>query len=608
MVGRSLLPSAIADMLSDRSFHPVAATLLVFAGLTTGAGVLAFGAGAPPEHCPDISVAETELAAAAAVAWLVDNQQADGTWLYEYDRRNDIESDDYNIVRHAGVMSALYQAAAAGHEGAFDSAERGLDWTLDNIVERHGWAGVTTSDTLQAGTNALTVTALAERRLFTGDERYDELMAALGRFLTSQIEPSGALLAYYDLGPDRPRPDTYSIYYTGEVYWALGRLHRHDPSAGWGAVSDRVGHYMATVRDDEEDIWPPLADHWAGYGLAETAAFPERAPSQPLTDDELAFVRRQGGLIGQRVRSISQRFGPWGVAVRGTFTPRGGGYGVFGEGLSGLWRAARLDDRLADERGQLAERAVCIAGLAIDAQVTAQEASAYAAPGKVEGAWFIDGLTRMDDQQHALSALLMTIPILQAGALDGGHTAPSAWLWLLVVIAVVNPVRAALAAPLRASRSERLVVTGLGGLLGAVGLLIVGAASGWLLDLADVSRPSIRLAAGGLLLLSAGADLVGKPPGDMASLPGRGAAAVPVAIPLFVRPAMVIAGLSIVADHGLALYAAALLVAAAVLVISSSGTAVRGVQGVAMTWLARLLSAVAVGGSIALIAHAVFDL
>ena len=43
----------------------------------------------------------------------------------------------------------------------------------------------------------------------------------------------------------------------------------------------------------------------------------ERTVRQPLTDDELAFVRRQGGLIGQRVRSISQRFGPWGELVRG---------------------------------------------------------------------------------------------------------------------------------------------------------------------------------------------------------------------------------------------------------------------------------------------------
>ena len=587
---------------------PVTRTIMVFVGLTLGAGALAFGAGAPPERCPRISVERTQAAAAATVGWMVDNQRPDGMWLYEYDRVADVEIDDYNIVRHAGVMSALYQAGARGYDGAFDSADRGLAWALDHLVERDDWAGVTTNNTLQTGTNALIVAALAERRQFTGDTTYDEVLGKLGRFLTSQVEPSGALLAYYDLGPDRPRPDTYSIYYTGEAYWALGRLHHVDPAAGWGATADLMGHYMATVRDDIEDIWPPLADHWSGYGLAETAAFPERPVGQPLTDDELRFVRRQGGLIGQRVRSISQRFGPWGVAVRGTFTPRGGGYGVFGEGLTGLWRAAQLDDRLADERGALAERAVCIAGLAIDAQVTARAATEYAAPGKVEGAWFIDDLTRMDDQQHALSALLMTIPILQATPADGGHTAPSAWLWLIVVFAVINPARVALSAPLRSSISDRVTVTALGGLLGAATLLAFGATSGWLLGIADASRPAIRLAAGGLLLLSAGVDLATRPKHDLASLPGSKAALVPVAVPLFIRPAMLIAGLSVVADHGLALYGAALAAALAVAVIATTLPPTTDPQRLVHVWAGRLFSAVAVAGSVVLIAHAVFDL
>ena len=57
-----------------------------------------------------------------------------------------------------------------------------------------------------------------------------------------------------------------------------------------------------------------------------------------------------------------------GLAVRGTHVPRGGGYGVVGEALTGLWRVAEADDRLADVRAPLADRAECIAGLAIDVQ------------------------------------------------------------------------------------------------------------------------------------------------------------------------------------------------------------------------------------------------
>jgi small neutral amino acid transporter SnatA (MarC family) len=585
---------------------PVARTLLIFVGLTLGASVLAFGVGAPPENCPDITADQTRLAASGAVDWLIDNQQPDGTWLYEYDRITDVETDDYNIVRHAGVMSSLYQAGARGYEGASESADRGLDWALDNLIERHDWAAVTTTDRVQAGTNALMLAALVERRLYTDDATYDDVMSQLGRFLTSQVEPSGALLAYYDLGRDQPRADTYSIYYTGEAYWALGRLHRIDPDAGWGTTADLVGHYMATDRDNAEDVWPQLADHWSGYGLAETAAFPDRPVGQPLTEAEVVFVRRQGGLIGQRVRSISQRYGPWGVAVRGTFTVRGGGYGVFGEGLTGLWRAAELDERLAGERAALGERAVCIAGLAIEAQVTAAEATEYAAPGKVEGAWFIDDLTRMDDQQHALSALLLTIPILEAAPFDAGHPAPPAWLWLVVVIAVINPVRAGLSIPRRRRLNDRLTIAALGGLLAASVLLAVGATSGWLLGVADASRPAMRLAAGALLLLSAGVDLATRPRDDLPELPGIKAALVPVAVPLFARPAMIVAGLAIVADHGVALYAGALAVAVAGLMVTVIAPLQTAAHRLVLVWVGRLFSAVAVAGSVALIADAVF--
>ena len=458
-------------------------------GLTLGATAIMFGVAAPPERCPTITPDETRAAAMLATDWIVDNQNPDGTWLYEYDRSTRTLTDDYNEVRHAGVMTALYQAAARGHERALVSADRGLEWAEQHFVVRDEWIGMTDSRSISIGTNALMVAALAERRELTGDTQHDDLMRGLARLIADQTEPSGALLAYYD----RPRPETYSIYYTGEAQWALSRMHHAFPDEGWDGPADRMLHYMATARDDVEDIWPPLADHWSGYGLASTAAYPDRPAGQPLTDAELDFVRRQGGLIGQRVRSIAQRFGPWGVVVRGTFTPRGGGYGVFGEGLAGLWRAAQLDDRLAPERTPLADRASCIVGLAMEAQVPADEAADHPDPTKVRGAWFIDDTTRMDDQQHALSALLMTIPILESvpEPASSGHPAPMWLLWFVVVIAVLNPVRVALAARDRA-RTDRLRDVGIGVVGGGVVLVAVGALSGTLLDAFDTSRPAMR--------------------------------------------------------------------------------------------------------------------
>ncbi len=586
---------------------PIGRRISASFGLLVVALALTFGVAAPPERCPAISVDDTRAAATAAADWLIGNQAEDGRWLYEYDRARDVAFDDYNIVRHAGVMTALYQAGGRGIDGATESADRGLAWILDHIVERDDWSSATTSRTLQVGTNALLVAALAERRLHTGDEIHDDLMARLGRFIEAQTEPTGAVLAYYDVDDQRPRSGVYSIYYTGEAYWALGRLHRADPGAGWGHVADRVGNYMATVRDDAEDIWPPLADHWSGYGLAETAAFPERPAGTPLTDAELQFVRRQAGLIGQRVRSISQRFGPWGPLVRGTFTPRGGGYGVFGEGLAGLWRAAELEVRLASERETIGERAVCIVGLAIEAQSDGADAATYAAPGRVQGAWFIDDVTRMDDQQHALSALLFAIPILEAAPVDLGHPAPSWGLWAIVVLGVLNPIRVASAAPPRDRVGTRVATVATGVAVGLAIVVAVGSLSGWAVDLVDTSRPALRLGAAALCLLVAGID-VARPGADESEVAGWPGTVVPIALPLTARPVLLVTALSVVADHSLwfLLMLAAIGVGGAA--AAASGVPAGGAARGGWRWGSRLVSSIALVAATLLVAHAVFDL
>ena len=377
------------------------------------ASAFAFAVVAPPERCPSVSAPQLLDSAQASVDWFVRNQDTDGTWLYQYDADDDVVAPEYNVVRHAGVTMGLYQAAAAELSGALRSADRGTEWALDQLVEDDGWAAVEYLGEVPAGASALLVAGLAIRKEATGDTRYDRVLRRLGRFLVGQIEPTGAVLAQYDLDAGAPVPGEYSDYYTGEVYWALALLHRAFPDEGWGEAADRIGSYLATSRDEVEDHWPALPDHWAAYGQAETVEFPERAAA-PLTDAEVGYARRQAELFGSATRWVSQQAGPWGEVVRGGDTPRGGGYGVISEALTGWWLVAQREPGMANLEGAIAERASCIAGLTVDAQSDGDEAASAASPERVEGAWVVDGETRMDDQQHALAGLLRTVPIVEA--------------------------------------------------------------------------------------------------------------------------------------------------------------------------------------------------
>lgn len=83
--------------------------------------------------------------------------------------------------------------------------------------------------------------------------------------------------------------------------------------------------------------------------------------------------------------------------------------GTWGEALDSLWRLAGDDPRLADIRDKVGERAVCTAGMLADRQVKTGSASE-----PLIGGWFTEGITRMDDQQHALSALLRSMEIIES--------------------------------------------------------------------------------------------------------------------------------------------------------------------------------------------------
>lgn len=516
-------------------------------------GSVVFTVLAPPERCPSVTSRQLRASATAAVQWFDRNQRADGTWLYLYDAPSDTVTEEYNLVRHAGVTMVLYQAVSARIAGAIDGADRGLAWLLDRLVERDDWIAVTWNGYTPTGATALLVASLAQRRAYTEDVRYDDLLQRLGRFLVAQTEPSGAVLASYDLEAGAPVPGGYSKYYTGETYWALARLHRAFPDGPFGDAADRIGSYLATRRDYAEGYWPDIPDHWAAYGLAETVAFTDRAPAAPLTGDELVYARRQAELSGMQVRWLSQRFGPWGRVVRGSFVPRGGGYGVVGEALTGLWRVAEADPRLAALRRPIAERATCMAGLAIRAQVDAGEARAFKAPSRAAGAWFRNGETRMDDQQHAMAALLRTVAIVETGGGGGGspRPAPAAWLWVIAVVVAWNPCRTSLGVP-RRERTARTVarVAALGGALGAVLAIVAALSSTALIDAADVSEPAVRLAAGVVGVIAGMLALVRSPPSPEPGFAGWRVAIVPVAIPLVASPALLVVCLGAHADHG----------------------------------------------------------
>lgn len=371
----------------------------VGAGLVAWVGGLAVvAATAHPEGCPTVTVEQARASAQAGIDWIAENQAADGRFLYRYDRDEGEVLPGYNYVRHAGTVLALEQAAAVGLDNATPAAERATAFALDEltVLDDDRWAF--TADT---GGTGLLVAALVEHRRATGSTASDPLLRGLGRFLAGTVTERGAVVALWDLEADAPVAGSRSPFFTGEILWALARLHAEFPDDGWDEPARRISAYLATERDDAERRFPPVSDHWGAYGWDEISAWPAE-----LTDDELAYAERQAGLFGLQVRYESQRRASGLVRfTRGPFALTAG-VGTLGEGLGGIQRLAEREADLDVDRDAVAARLACVAGLLVERQTRSDDP-------RLDGAWFRQGITQVDDQQHAISALLAATAVLE---------------------------------------------------------------------------------------------------------------------------------------------------------------------------------------------------
>jgi hypothetical protein len=360
---------------------------------------------AQPEHCGTVDPTRMRAAIDEAVQWAGRMQQPDGRWIYRYDARTDTDLGIYELVRHSGMTMALYQAAGFGVAGARDTAERADAFARTRLVAAGGGqalAAPVDGDGYDVGATALYLNALVYRRAVSGSTDDDALLADLGRFLVATVAPSGAVAAQWDAGDDAPRVATSSPFTTGEALWGISRLEGLVPG-GWREPALRVVRYLATARDDAEDRWPDVPDHWAAYSLAQIA----RWDGPPVLDDELlAYGRRIAALESLSIRYESQRTGSgFSVATRGPIA-LGAGVGALTEALAAL----RAVPGLGHERS-LRERAECAAGVLLDRQTTAAEAARFPAPERVRGTWLRHGITQIDDQQHAMSALMLLVEL-----------------------------------------------------------------------------------------------------------------------------------------------------------------------------------------------------
>ena len=405
----------------------------------TSSGILPLRYGAAP--APVVSQEELLDATRRGAHWLLGALAADGRFVYEYAASDDEESLDYEILRHAGTVVSLVEAARAtgGRDmmagarlaGRFLASHivhdaRGIHLRQGGIAKLGGQAlallafselAVKEAHPAAAGVEDQPGSQAGEAPLGVGRAEAGRLRDGLADRVLAMQREDGSFESYYLAPGEAATPRRASRFYPGEAVYALAVAASRSGRKTWLQAAVRGAGALFAQREAERRAGDVPLDAWLLKALAELHG---QAPdprflqwSWVLADAALDYQLRPG-------ESFDPSWvGGYGVASE---LPWGAGTAALNEGVAA---AAALAARNGDARRatRYREAAVLAAQFQLAHQFRPSDAYWLPRPRRAMGGFRFhlrSDAVRIDTVQHNISSLLMVRSLLLGDEKAGG--------------------------------------------------------------------------------------------------------------------------------------------------------------------------------------------
>ena len=296
---------------------------------------------APPAIAQEPDRASLVAAARMAGDYLVRMQLEDGSFHYSYYPVEDRTSRRvYNIVRHAGTVSSLFELYAATREARYlDAARRGalyLKTRFRPAREKDAVYVIDNDGKAKLGAVGLALLALARQIELDPGSADRESANRLAKMILVMQRADGSFISYYPLRGDEPR-GSVSLYYPGEAILGLMRLFKTSGDHRLLEAARRGADYLI---ESQRKMNPPPSDAWLIQALEalHNAGREQKNYSQKQPDRKNADQRYADHALRLAERMIADQYtasGPAGYA------------GGFGTGTAARDSGCRARGRLA---------------------------------------------------------------------------------------------------------------------------------------------------------------------------------------------------------------------------------------------------------------------
>lgn len=201
--------------------------------------------------------------------YLINATNPNGKFVYKYLTKHDVESDDYNILRHAGTVYSMFKLYEfINDQRLLNSTKQSLTYLLNYVQPFDNVSCIVFDDEIKLGGAALGIIALAQYAESTGNEEYISVMQQLGKYIKQSQKENGEFIhkRVYSTGEIS---DFVSEYYPGEAILALCKLYALDHNETWLDTAEKAVDYLINIRDADVSTEYLIHDHWLIMGLNE---------------------------------------------------------------------------------------------------------------------------------------------------------------------------------------------------------------------------------------------------------------------------------------------------------------------------------------------------